>query len=281
MSQMDNNSVIVVYKGDTTSLVVHKESTDYISSCITRTKKFYEALLLSYLQEHYREQKTIIDIGANIGNHTVFFAKYMDCKTVISFEPFRKNFELLQQNTTLYQDKCRLYENALSSSYGIRQLYCSEPQNFGGISLEKEEKSELVHDNVFVYPLDMFKFEEVTMIKIDVENHEHDVLIGAIDTINKYKPIIILENSHHYFKNLFTDPEPHKAIMEDLHYVKKASNVCGSSMDLWVPDESCRVGHALPMKKPHLIPSYSYSYSSNYAIGIIGFLYITLFFLPV
>jgi hypothetical protein len=84
---------------------------------------------------------------------------------------------------------------------------------------------------------------------------------------------------------LFTDPEPHKKIMDDLHYKKKASNVCGSSMDLWVPVEYYPLECSHPMKKCPLISSFSDSdyYSSDsyfyYKAFIIGILYISLIFI--
>ena len=59
--------------------------------------------------------------------------------------------------------------------------------------------------------------------------------MGSKQTILINKPMIILENSYHYFSNIFSNPNPHKEIFEELGYTQIYSNVCNSSMDIWVP----------------------------------------------
>ena len=49
-----------------------------------------------FINKNYKEQKEILDIGANIGNHTAFFAEFANC--VFAFEPHPKNFKLLDIN---------------------------------------------------------------------------------------------------------------------------------------------------------------------------------------
>ena len=44
-----------------------------------------------------------------------------------------------------------------------------------------------------VYPLDYFKLKDVNLIKIDVDGMDKEVVQGAVETINKYKPVIIIE----------------------------------------------------------------------------------------
>jgi hypothetical protein len=115
-------------------------------------------------------------------------------------------------------------------------LYNSEHDNFGGFSLHKQSKSFEVCNEIEVSTLDNFNFNDITLIKIDVENHENEVLLGAKQTILKNKPIIVLENSYYYFSHIFPNPEPHKEMFDELGYVKLYSNVCRSSMDIWGPN---------------------------------------------
>lgn len=117
----------------------------------------------------------------------------------------------------------------------IEYYYNTEKDNYGCLSLHKQDKSFVIENVINVKTLDTFLLEDITFIKIDVENHENEVLIGAKETIVKYKPDICLENSHHYFSNLFPDPEPHKKILEEYGYQKLYSNVCESGMDIWIP----------------------------------------------
>lgn len=59
---------------------------------------FYEYNLLTFLREKFNNQKNILDICANIGNHSLFFAKYFNCNQIYSFEPIPKNIELFRHN---------------------------------------------------------------------------------------------------------------------------------------------------------------------------------------
>lgn len=227
--------IIIRYDNDDTEIYVHSVHTDFISKNIKMNKTFYEYELLSFLRTNYNNQKNIIDIGANIGNHSLFFAKYMNCDKVYSFEPFTKNIELFKNNLSNYKDKCILFETALSDKDGKMVLYNSEENNYGGISLCKEPSSFEVAKEIDVLRLDNFNLTDITLMKIDVENHENEVLIGSRQTVINNKPIIILENSYYYFSHIFPNPHPHKDVLEGLGYTKLYSNVCGSSMDIWIP----------------------------------------------
>lgn len=161
----------------------------------------------------------------------------MNCNKIFSFEPFSKNIELFKNNLSNYKDKCILFEKALSDKDGKMVLYNSEENNFGGISLHKQAKSFEVLREFDVVKLDNFNLTDITLIKIDVENHENEVLMGSKQTILNNKPIIILENSYYFFSHIFPNPNPHKEIFEELGYTKIYSNVCNSSMDIWGPQK--------------------------------------------
>jgi len=222
----------VYYKNDPTDIVVYLNESDYVSKIIRWNHIFYEWNLLEYIDTHYHDQHTILDIGANIGNHSLFFAKYLNYEHIYAFEPMRKNIELFQQNLEKYKDKCTFFETALGSKEDTLPLFNTSEHNSGGYSLVQQPASFQV-DSIPVKTLDSFHLEHISLIKIDVENFEADVLKGGKETIMKSKPLILLENSYHYFSDIFPNPEPHKEIMEELNYEKIHSNLCNSGMDVW------------------------------------------------
>ena len=230
---MDKDTIY--FEGDPTEIHLHSEQTDYISKMIRRSNKFYEHELLTFIRDNFKQLKTVIDIGANLGNHSLFFAKYVDCAKVVSFEPMEKNFQVFKKNLEKYSNKCQLHTYALSDKIGKMTVYNTENNNFGGFSLHKQNGSFEVKKEVDVFTLDNFSFINVSLIKIDVENHENEVLKGARQTIARNQPIIILENSYYYFSNSFPNPNPHAEVMQELGYEKIFSNVCGSAMDIWGP----------------------------------------------
>lgn len=231
------DKITINYNDDDVDMYVYSDNTDYVSRIIRFYNNFYEHELLSFLQTNFNNQTNIIDVGANIGNHSLFFAKYINCNKIFAFEPFVKNIELFKNNLSNYADKCILFEQALSDKDCKMNLYNTEQNNFGGFSLHKQDVSFEVVTELDVVKLDNYNFTDVTLIKIDVENHENEVLMGSKKTILNNKPIIVLENSYHYFSNLFPDPNPHAKILEEFGYTKIHSNVCNSAMDIWAPQK--------------------------------------------
>ena len=51
---------------------------EHISNIIKNTNSFYEIKFLEYISQNYNKHNTIIDIGANIGNHSLFFSEFLE-----------------------------------------------------------------------------------------------------------------------------------------------------------------------------------------------------------
>jgi FkbM family methyltransferase len=134
-----------------------------------------------------------IDVGANIGTHTLFFANAVGKKgRVIAFEPQHIMFQLLCANIALNQHlNVRAYNYAVGDSCRMVRLpdvdYLS-PYNFGIVSIQQEgghPVQGMALDNVECPSLDL--------IKIDVEGWEPEVIQGAAETIRKHQPLIYAE----------------------------------------------------------------------------------------
>lgn len=212
---------------------------DDVSLYIKNTRSFYELGFLEYIRLNYNKHNIILDIGANIGNHSLFFSEYLDHTEIICFEPYSANVDLLYKNVT---DKTvKIYNCALSDSNSLKPLYNSSKNNNGGYSLhfydgsKGENQSFVVEEGLSTKTLDSFNLKNITMIKIDVEGHEDSVLRGAIDTIINNKPIIFLENLAHGYPHLFKVDQFDK-FFTDINYIKKETNICNGFMDLWIPD---------------------------------------------
>tara|TARA_R110000772_G_scaffold154537_1_gene265623 strand:- start:162 stop:857 length:696 start_codon:yes stop_codon:yes gene_type:complete len=209
-----------------------------ISDIIRGSGTFFEEKFLEFIRVNFNKQKNIIDVGANIGNHSLFFSEFLDYNEIICFEPFKENVELLKLN--LKNKNCKIMDYALSDSNSDKVLYNSQSNNFGGFSLHSydgslgENKSFVVKDKVTTKTLDSLNLTGITMIKIDVEGHEIPVLIGGIETIKKNKPIIFIENLSHGYPHLFKENQ-FDEFFEKIDYQKTQSNIMHSFMDLWIP----------------------------------------------
>lgn len=166
-----------------------------ISNHIRTTQDFYENEILDYLADNYYFKNVILDVGANIGNHTVFFTEYMPCSVVVAIEPALRNFEVLQRNT-LNRSVVR-YFGAASDKFGIVKILLNE-SNMGTSRISEEGNCE-----VPCFPIDSLIFEKpISLMKIDVEYHEPQVLAGAKETINKHHPTILIEDWDAKYKEL-------------------------------------------------------------------------------
>lgn len=154
---------------------------------------FYEGKELKILCEWLKRKKKLklaIDVGAYIGNHSIFFSNYF--KNVISFEPNLLSYRLLSINTEKKKN-IRIFNFGLSSKRSTKDFYSYE-DNYGGSSIKKN--SNLKFDKI---KAKFFKFDNLNinqkadLIKIDVEGEELNVLKGMINYIEKHKPIIIFE----------------------------------------------------------------------------------------
>lgn len=136
---------------------------------------------------------TAVDVGANVGNHSVFFSEIFN--KVVSFEPNPKVYNLLKYNSA---GKNILPLNfGLSSEPSILNLSI-DPKNIGASRILDQvanlKGSDMV--NVEVRRLDdvsELKDQVVSLIKIDVEGHELQVLQGAAELIQAARPIVVFE----------------------------------------------------------------------------------------
>jgi len=148
---------------------------------------FYEDETLSYIRTNFPCQKTILDVGANIGNHTTFLAEFMNAERIHAFEPHPMNFELLQRNMEKYPH-VTLHDYALGETIK-RMSIETELGNMGNVKVLDDNSN----GEIKMFPLDAFDFQDVTLIKIDVEGYEWGVLQGAIETIRRWQPVLVVE----------------------------------------------------------------------------------------
>lgn len=162
---------------------------DYIQKHIAQSGKPYELSLLEDMGRRLSRESIVIDVGANIGNHTFYLANTVGCR-VIAFEPNAELVEAMQMtvNHTGLQQLVTVYEYALGSQKSTARFDKSPPENAGAQSLKLGEGS------IQVYALDSIdKINKIDAMKIDVEGMELDVLKGASNYLKQYKPIIYIE----------------------------------------------------------------------------------------
>jgi FkbM family methyltransferase len=161
---------------------------DHISRTIKRKRDFYEAKMLRHIGAN-KPEGTIIDVGANIGNHTVFFGLFTGARKIVAVEPSPEAASYLRDNIAAngLADKVDLLEMAAGTSaktVGLKQ------KGFRNIGFTRVGPG----NDIAMDRLDERVTEaDVSLIKIDVEGYEEDVLWGAMRILVEQRPDLYVE----------------------------------------------------------------------------------------
>lgn len=146
------------------------------------------------LDQMLKPGDTVVDVGANIGTHTVFFAgKVTERGMVVAFEPQRLVYQTLCGNVAingLTNVMCMMA--AVGEARGQLTFPALDPReisNFGAVHAV-DGPGEIVD----VVPIDELELRSCALIKIDVEGMEAKVVVGARQTIARCRPVLFLEN---------------------------------------------------------------------------------------
>ena len=141
---------------------------------------------------------TFVDIGANIGWFSIIGSLIVgESGKVISFEPDRLNYQILQNNILRNNISNTIaYNSGVSSEDGLATFYRSK-DNFGDhrFSNEEFEKREQVLASLVNPSNILLKNSRIRLIKSDTQGFECQVLMGLINYIHSvsHKPILLLE----------------------------------------------------------------------------------------
>ena len=167
---------------------------DFIQSYIVDRNCFFEEDILQELDNYIPAEAVILDCGANIGNHTVYWLKKSpkNIERVHCFEPIKNTFDILSKNVELnnLQNCAVLHNIGLNDKASSADIANYDRENIGGASL-KEGNGEITLKKLDEVEL---KENKIDFIKIDVEGMEYPLLNGAVNTLEKYKPLIFLES---------------------------------------------------------------------------------------
>lgn len=154
--------------------------------------ELYEIDALRMLRREVGKMRVFVDIGANVGNHTMFAALDMNAEHVIAFEPARKQHDILAVNIALNEvgRRVTVHKCALGDREGAGWLAKPWDLNLGSTKLHDAQSGEYVR---IAKADDLLGGQDISCIKIDVEGHEMKVLEGLQRTIAETRPFIFVE----------------------------------------------------------------------------------------
>lgn len=163
--------------------------------------------------KHVKNFNYVVTAGAHVGLHVRFYAKMF--KTVYAFEPDPFNFYCLVNN---------------SQSDNVVKLQCALGSEHKMISLQPVDHHLTLHvseskptDYIPMITIDSLNLPGCDFLQLDIENYELNALTGGLETIKKYRPVVVMENG---------DTPEIIEIMKDLNYEVD----CKSEYDtIWIP----------------------------------------------
>jgi len=181
---------------------------------------------LMFLLRKNRKQITIIDAGANLGAWSIPYGKMCEgWGNVLAFEPQERIFYALAGNIVINNlTNVRAFNAALgakNSTIGVPFLDYTKSSNFGGLSLNGENDigQNIDQGKTYSVPLktiDSLDLKDVGLIKIDVEGMELEVITGAIKTIMKDRPVLIIEHWKSGVKNIECSLPGYKCVVSGI-----------------------------------------------------------------
>jgi FkbM family methyltransferase len=174
--------------------MIYNKKDMYVGKSLDLYGEFSEGEVVLFKQIVHKGM-VVLEIGANIAAHTVLLSQLVgENGVVIAFEPQRLVFQILAGNIAIngiFNVFC--YQKAVGEASGnllVPVLNSEEETNWGGLELGQWNEGEVVE----VICIDDLQFHACHFMKVDVEGMELKVIKGARGTIEKFRPIMYIEN---------------------------------------------------------------------------------------
>jgi FkbM family methyltransferase len=178
-------------------MMIYNNSDVWVGRSIEKFGEFSESEVQVF-RDAIKEGDVVLDVGANIGCHTVAFSRLVgNAGLVYAFEPERLNFNTMCGNIAINNIMNVFpYQKAVGSNSGfilVPELDQNLTVNFGGLTLIGDY-SKCPNYKVEIIKIDDMSFSKLNFIKMDIEGMERFAIEGAKNTINQFKPILYVED---------------------------------------------------------------------------------------
>jgi len=204
----------------------------FMHCCIAwelRNNRIWEPHLHEVFEKYITKDSVVLEAGCHIGSHSIKLSKLS--KKLYCFEPLKQSNEVLMLNLNNNNcDNTILSNKGLSDEIGTSYFDWIPIGNLGGSGLVNNPMGNPGHPswlskedekyNIDLTTIDSLNLDQLDFMKLDVEGYEPKVLLGGINTIKKYRPIITLESWSNHFGGLdFEYTKNQFKMLLDLNYI--------------------------------------------------------------
>ncbi|HTN20025.1 MAG TPA: FkbM family methyltransferase [Pelobium sp.] len=203
----DNNKVVEIFKANNALLFL--ESRKY-PSLINNGYRHIE-VVINLIKKNKLDKLTILDIGGAAGDVALLFSDSLPLSTIHSFEPIAKSFSDLKNKTSKISNinshnfalgsrretiRINVAERITSSS--LYEINEEITDSFFSKNLKLKRLEEI---NVRVLDEEFKENVEISLIKLDVQGYELEVLRGAVENLKNTHFILTEVMNHDFYKN--------------------------------------------------------------------------------
>jgi FkbM family methyltransferase len=169
--------------------------------------------LITYIEPHLKNKNIMIQAGGNCGFMLNTFVNHFDY--IYTFEPDPINFYCLNQNITsknvIKMQSCLGNNN---KPVNVQQLIRPDrPNDTGGVHIAGDGYIPSIK-------IDDLNLTGCDLIQLDIEGYELNALLGAVETIKKYKPVLCVEFCEKWLNRYDTTSENVLALLKELNYIQ-------------------------------------------------------------
>lgn len=200
----DNSSRAVIIDNFDSDIRMYIDTSRTMGASIFWTG-FHEFREFIFLHRFLKRDMVFIDVGANQGEYTLFAAKRLREGKVLAFEPLPSIRKVLADNISLNDFKnIEVFDFGLGNEDKRHTIHDFGNENEGTATLFPAGRTVRSTFDILIKPLDqVFPSTGLTrldMIKLDIEGSELNALRGAVQTLNKFRPWILIEISNETYK---------------------------------------------------------------------------------
>ena len=225
--------------------------------------RYWDIDTLLKLSKYIDPKRNILEIGGHCGTSSIVYSSFLDDKQKLYvYEPQRNMYNLLVQNINqnnlqnkiipnnlgvfCFEGKGQMNNIDLDGGGGVVSKRYAEENilncNFGGIGLGDDG------ENINLTTIDNMNLDDIGFIHCDAQGSENFIFSKGIETIKKYRPLILYENNELYGRYLYDNVcksypnykeeskfDIKKYCMEQLHYSKCIDKFNDSIDTLLIP----------------------------------------------
>jgi FkbM family methyltransferase len=180
----------------------------------------FEPLTTKVINKFVKSGMVVFDIGANIGCHTLRFAKLVgENGKVFAFEPMSDAFLKLKRNIKLNN-----FDNIINEQIALSNITQEKQQAFFRTSwlLDGTIPSREKKENVNFITLDEYvkrsNMNRIDFIKLDVDGYEYKIIQGGKTTLKQFKPLLLIELGEYTLNNFGDKVENLINLLDSLGY---------------------------------------------------------------